>query len=293
MLYTLENKHLKIAVNTDGAELYSLYSKDTNTEYLWQGDERFWKDRALNLFPFIGRNYEGNYRYEGKSYTSRAHGLCRYYPFRLESQTQDTLVFLLTDDENTKKEYPFSFAFRVYFILQGKELITRYEVENKDDRTLICGFGGHPGINIPFGQGVFEDYYLEFSKTGEVKRQLLVSGTPYVADESVPYPLVDGNKLPLRHELFVDDAVILENSGSYVALKSSKDSRYVAMQYEGFPFIGFWQVNDPAAPYVCLEPWSALPAVNGKVVDLETKPHVTHVPPKQKASMQFTLEIHE
>ena len=38
MIYSIENKILKIAVDTSGAQLQSVYSKKTDTEYLWQGD---------------------------------------------------------------------------------------------------------------------------------------------------------------------------------------------------------------------------------------------------------------
>lgn len=293
MIYSIENDHLKISVNTMGAELYSLYSKKTNTEYLWQGDPNFWSGRAYNLFPFIGRMYEGYFRYDGKEYPSRAHGLARYFEFTLEKQTENSLTFLFTDNEETHKEYPFTFAFRVEFIIQGAEVVTRYEVTNTDNKTLICAFGGHPGINVPFGNGKFEDYYLAFGKNQPICRQLLSESDRYMADKSVKYPLVDGTKIPLQHQLFHHDAIILENTGGEVALKSTKDDRYVSMKFSDYPFIGFWQILKDGAPYICLEPWSALPAIDGVIVDLETKPHMTHVPVGEKAEKSFTLILHE
>ncbi len=293
MIYTIENDILKVAVNDHGAELFSLYSKKTNTEYLWQGDEAHWKDRALNLFPFIGRMFEGRFLYKGTLYPARPHGLARYFPFSLEKKTENSLTFLLTDNEETKKEYPFSFAFRVIFIIEGAVLTTRYEVTNTDDKTLICAFGGHPGINVPFGKGKFEEYYLEFPVKTEVRRQLLAPGDCYMADKAVPYPLTDGVKLPLRHDLFEHDAIILENTCGEVALKCDKESRYVSMNFNGFKFIGFWQAYADDTPYLCLEPWSALPAVDGEITDVEKKPHATHVPAGEKAAAFFTLEIHE
>ena len=293
MIYTIENDKLKVDVNTMGAELFSLYSKVTDTEYLWQGDPNYWKGRAYNLFPFIGRMYDEIFRYDGKIYPSRIHGLARYFEFTLERQTENSLLFLFKDNEETHKEYPFAFEFRVEFILNDTQLVTRYEVTNTDDRTLICAFGGHPGINIPFGEGVFEDYYLEFAEKTDVRRQLLTETISFMADKAVPYELVDGTKLPLRHDIFNCDAIILENTCNHVAIKSTKDKRYVSMKYDGFPFIGFWQVFNPTAPYVCLEPWSALPGPDLTLVDLENKPHMTHVAPKEKAEKSFTLEIHE
>lgn len=293
MIYSIENEQLRISINSDGAELYSLYSKKTNTEYLWQGLSEFWSGRAYNLFPFIGRMCGGYYLYDGEKYATRTHGLARFFPFTLEKQTENSLVFLFTDNEETHKEYPFHFEFRVFFLLEGAKLVTRYEVTNKDSRTLICAFGGHPGINVPFAEGEFEDYYLEFSQKTDVRRQLLADDAPFMADKALPYALDDGVKLPLRHELFHQDAIILENTSGEVALKSTKSNRYISMQYADYPFIGFWQVLKPNAPYVCLEPWSALPGIDKTVVELETKPHMTHVPAGETATKSFTLEIHE
>ncbi len=293
MIYTIENEFLRVSANEKGAELFSLYSKQTNVEYLWQGDEAHWKDRALNLFPFIGRMFEGHFLYQGNSYPSRAHGLARYFTFTMEKKTENSLTFLLKDNEETRREYPFTFEFRVSFILDGKVLTTRYEVTNVDNKTLICAFGGHPGINLPFGKGAFEDCYLEFAAPTPVRRHLLADNAPYMADKTVEYPLVDGVKLPLDHELFVNDAIILENTCGEVALKCKGASNYVSMKFHDFKFIGFWQAYADDTPYLCLEPWSALPANNNEVTDIEKKPCVTHVPAGEKAAMAFTLEIHE
>ena len=293
MIHSLENEQLRIEVNTLGAQLMSVFSKKTQTEYLWQGDPKYWTGRAYNLFPFIGRMYEGVFTYQGAQYPSRAHGLARYFEFALEEQTNNCLTFLFTSNEETKKEYPFSFEFRVRFILSGNKLTTEYTATNTDTQTLICAFGGHPGINVPFGKGMFEEYYLDFGKEQSPSRQLLAEGDKFLADKSVPYALEEGRKLPLHHDLFDHDAIILENSGGYVAIRCDKEDRYVSLQYNDYPFIGFWHACKTDAPYVCLEPWSALPAIDGSIVELESKPHMTHVPVGENKTMSFTLEIHE
>ena len=294
MIYQIENELLTVQVNDHGAELWSVKSKKTGVEYLWQGQEEFWHGRAYNLFPFIGRMPQMYYTYEGKRYTTRTHGLARYFDFTLEKQTETSLVFLFTDNEETKKEDPFSFIFRVFFELNGEKLLTRYEVTNTDSREMIVAFGGHPGINIPFGEGEFEDYYLDFGAPATPVRQLLDETISFMANKIVPFELVDGTKLPLRHDLFKYDAVILQNSTGCVSIKSTKCDRYVTMHYEEYPFIGFWQVqNPPNAPYICLEPWSALPGIEKTIVELETKPHMFRVPTKGKKDISFTLEIHE
>ena len=78
MIYQIENEYLSVQVNDEGAQLWSLKSKKTGVEYLWQGDKAYWGGRAYNLFPFIGRMPEMIYTYDGKTYPLRTHGLARY-----------------------------------------------------------------------------------------------------------------------------------------------------------------------------------------------------------------------
>ncbi len=293
MLYVIENKHLRVKVDTAGAQLQSLFSKKTNTEYLWQGDPAYWAGRAYNLFPFIGRRFKNTYVYQGESYPSRLHGLARYYLFRLEKRTATKLVFLFTENEETLGEYPFRFEYRVCFELKGDTLYTRYQVTNTDEKTLYCTFGGHPGINVPFGNGSFEDYYLEFAQKTNVHRQLLTESDRFMADKAVPYPLQDGTKLPLRHDLFDHDALILSNTAREVSVKSDLESNYVTARFEDFKYVGFWHPAETDAPFVCVEPWGSLPATDNVTEVLETKADMHCVAPGKTARAAFSLTIHE
>ncbi len=293
MIYSIENDKFRVSVDTSGAQLQSMYSKETNTEYIWQGDSKYWSGRAYNLFPFIGRMYKNVYSYQGTLYTARSHGVARYNVFRLEERSATRLVMLLTDNVDTLQEYPFHFEFRVIFELKDNILNVRYEVKNTDTKTLICAFGGHPGINIPFGKGEFEDYYVEFSEKTSIQRQLLSDSDRFMAGKAIPYALQDGTKLPLIHDLFNHDAVILSNTSRYVRLKSDKESRYVAMNFEDFKYLGIWHPGDTDAPFVCLEPWGALPATDGIIDNLEIKADMIHVPVNETAKASYTVEIYE
>ena len=293
MIYTIENKKLKVSVDTSGAQLQSVYSKDTNTEYLWQGDKAYWGGRAYNLFPFIGRMYKNTYSYGGKEYTSRTHGVARYFVFRLEERSATKLVMLLTENEHTLKEYPFRFEYRVIFEVKDNALTVCQKVTNTDEKTLICAFGGHPGINVPFDGGEFEDYYLEFSEKTSVQRHLFSEVAPLMEGKAVPYALEDGLKLNLQHDLFDNDAVVLSNTSRQVSYKSANTSRSVKVYFADFKYIGFWHPGKTDAPFVCFEPWSALPATEGIQDELETKEDMTHVDPKKSAEMAYTIEICE
>lgn len=53
MEYTLENECLKVTFHSLGGALHSIQDKD-GTEYLWQGDAKYWSGRAPVLFPICG-----------------------------------------------------------------------------------------------------------------------------------------------------------------------------------------------------------------------------------------------
>ena len=73
MIHTIQNEYLTVKIHEKGATLWSIMDKD-GTEYLWQGDEQYWKDRAPNLFPYIARMTKGRYTLKGKTYKMDIHG---------------------------------------------------------------------------------------------------------------------------------------------------------------------------------------------------------------------------
>ena len=292
MLYSIENKYLKVTVDTLGAQLQSIESKTTEREYLWQGDSAYWTGRAYNLFPVIGRMYKNNYVYNGQTYKIRPHGVARYNVFKCVDRSATKLVFLLTDNEDTLAEYPFHFKFYVTYTLENQTLHVTYEAQNTDEKTLICALGGHPGINVPFSDGNFEDYYLEFDEPTNVEQRLL-SENKFMSGTAQPYPLQDGTKLALRHELFDNDAIILTNTCRCVHLKNTYTKTSVTVRYPNFKYLGLWHMPTTDAPYVCIEPWTALPATEGIIDELEHKADMTHVKAGGSFSASYSIEINE
>ena len=50
----LENAFLKVEIDTFGAEIKSVMSKENNREYMWYGNPKFWGRTSPVLFPFVG-----------------------------------------------------------------------------------------------------------------------------------------------------------------------------------------------------------------------------------------------
>ncbi|MBQ8884817.1 MAG: aldose 1-epimerase family protein [Clostridia bacterium] len=293
MFYSIENKLLKVSVETLGAQLKSVWSKRTETEYLWQRSPEYWKGSAPNLFPYIGRNFGGSYFYGDEEYAMTIHGVAKTREFKLVSRSATRLTFLLEEDETSLKEYPFRFRFYIVYELEGEKLKTTYQVENTDEKTLIFALGGHPGFNVPFGeQGVFEDYYLEFAEKSNVC-QLTCSENKFMSGKRIPFALEEGVKLPLKHELFDNDAIILGSTCRRVHLKSKATSRYITVEYPDFKYLGIWQTATPDTPFVCIEPWSALPATEGKKDVLENKADMYRLPAGKSYETVWTISINE
>ena len=164
MVHTISNAFLKVTVSEMGAELLSVLGAD-GTEYLWQGDPAFWAGRSPILFPFVGRLNGQEYWLDGKRYEIGIHGFARKSRFTLEEQADDRLVFLLTENEETYSQYPRRFALRVCYTLRGDTLEMLCRVENRDDRVMYFGLGGHPGFRVPLVAGIpFEDYRIRFAE---------------------------------------------------------------------------------------------------------------------------------
>ena len=242
------------------------------------------------LFPYVARLTGGEYTYRGNSYSLPIHGFASGAEFACE-KTEDQLRFTLCDTPETRACYPFPFRFTVAYRLAGNTLTQEYTVENTGEEIMWFGLGAHPGFRVPLEEGLdFTDYCLEFAPDVSPVR---IGFTPqcFLSGEDTPYPLEQG-RLPLRHDLFDQDAIVLRDCGSQVTLRSAKGERAVKAEFAGIPFLGIWHQPNMAAPYVCIEPWCSLPSRQDVVEDLETQPTLLSLPAGERyvASVRFTFQ---
>lgn len=270
MNHTIKNEHLCLTVSTKGGEMLSIQTID-GTEYLWQGDYNTWTDHAPNLFPYIGRLNNKTYIYQGKNYSLDIHGFLPYTEMELLRQTPNQLTFRLTDTESLRSIYPFQFELLIHYQIEKNIIRITYEIHNQNEKPMYFGLGGHPGFNVPLEKDLhFEDYVLEFSNSCN-PYQVTFSEKCFVTGESAPYSLEDGTTLPLSHDMFDEDAIVLHNTAKEISLKSKKGTKSVKVSFPEMKYIGFWHWPKTAVNYVCIEPWSSLPAREDVIEDLETQ----------------------
>lgn len=274
MNYTIKNDFLTVEVSDAGAELQSVRGAD-GTEYLWQGNAEFWRDRAPNIFPYVARMTDGTYTVLGKAYEMKIHGFVKYMTLQMERQEADSITFCLDSCDETRKQYPFEFTYRIMYTLKGSALVTTSSVENRGDGRMYFAIGGHPGFRVPLEEGLsFEDYALEFGAPSHPYR-VGFTDKCFLTGQDALYALEDHVRIPLRHSLFDEDAVVLKHAARSVRLASPKGKKSVTVTYPDFPYIGFWHKPKTEAPYVCIEPWSALPSRDGIVEEISQQADLT------------------
>lgn len=288
MEYTLNNHLLTVRVSGRGAELQSIRGAD-GTEYLWQGDPAYWARRAPNLFPHVGRLTGGKYIWDGQTYEMGPHGFARDRDYVPVEHDGEHLILELTDCAETRKSYPFAFSYRVVYRLDGDTLSITYRVENTGGGILPFGLGAHPGFRVPMADGLdFTDYKVVFAEPCS-PRSLDLSPAAYMAGTDSPYALSD-NAIALRHDRFDNDAIILKDMARTLSIVTDKDPHGVTVSFPDMPYVGLWHTPKTDAPFLCIEPWAAIPARQDVVEDFAAKEPFCRIAPGAVYENTWTIQ---
>ena len=263
---TLETDELKVLISSFGAEMQSLFGKSGSTEYLWQGNPKFWGRRAPHLFPIIGGLKDGRFVYDSRSYEMGNHGFARDSEFAVEALSKTKAVFTLCE---RKENYPFDYLLSITYALKRNRLKITYTVKNTGKRKLYFSVGGHPAFACPINPALkYSDYFIEFEKEENPEQPLIQND------------LVDGHRiLPIRNRrisllnsLFTRDALVIERPNSKkFRLRSAKDGRQIEMKIRNFDFMAFWSKPADGADFICFEPWCGIDDKADGIRSLESK----------------------
>ncbi|MFY0255049.1 aldose 1-epimerase family protein [Chitinophaga sp. 30R24] len=283
----ISNEKLTVEVNPQGAELQSIVRKDNNLEYLWSGDPAFWGKKSPVLFPIVGGLKNNTYRYQGQDYTLGRHGFAREQLFTVVAQAKDHVSFRLSDNETTRKVYPFHFDFTIQYLLQDDQLQVTYQVLNRDEKELLFSVGAHPAFKVPLVAGTaYEDYYLYFNKTENAGKWPL---SPEGQVLQVPQPLLEHTQeLPLKKSLFYEDALVFKHLASTaISIRSNRTPHGLTLAYEGFPYMGIWAAKE--ADFVCIEPWCGIADSVAATGALEEKEGINRLAPGETFEKTWTV----
>ena len=248
MNITISNHQIKATINTLGAELIQL--EKGNQQYIWTVDENYWNKTSPILFPIVGRLKNDSYSIEDKTYELPRHGFARNFEFKVGHQTENAVVFLLTDNSETLKQYPFQFELRLKYEIIENSLKMNYSVINKSDKMMPFSIGAHPAFAI---NELFSEYTLDFNEyedfiSHELQNEQFNNSSKIIASEN--------GKIKLDYSLFEKDALVFKNLKSDTLTLSKRNLPYLSVEFKGFPYLGIW--TKPKAPFLCIEPWCGL-----------------------------------
>lgn len=285
----LVNNDLTVKINEMGAELTSVINSD-GIEFMWQADKAFWGRHAPVLFPIVGRLKDDQYQYDGKTYSMSQHGFARDNHFSVVAQTSTAITLELKSTENTKLKFPFDFSLRITYTLDQHSLKVGYEVINQGEVEMPFSIGAHPGFNIPLvtDEASFTDYVLRVAPATNYQQVPLRAP---LSDPQNTHELNLRQPLALTHQLFENDAVILELEGkeTTVMLETAKNDHGVALTVANAPYLGIWSPYPKEAPFVCLEPWWGLADPVDTDGKLEHKFAINHLATKQQFTADFSM----
>ncbi|MBE6561081.1 MAG: aldose 1-epimerase family protein [Ruminococcaceae bacterium] len=282
---TIQNSKLTAQITTYGAELISLQDRG-GKEYLWQGDPAVWQSHAPILFPIVSRLTDGKYQLDGITYEMTNHGFAKYSEFTVEEQSKSRAVLKITDNESTRRQYPFSFVFRVAYTLTENSLRVDFITENHSDRELYYSAGAHEGYAIC---GDLENYSIVFDEPETVSRYYVNPDNTFC---ETPLPFLHNERaFRLQEAYFTCGAMLFYDIRSRgLALRDERSGRKIHVDYPGFDTLAVWK--KPDASFLCIEPWAGAPDLPWKTVsDFSRKYRIRPLAPGNTEILTHTITV--
>ncbi|WP_082630056.1 aldose 1-epimerase family protein [Olsenella massiliensis] len=289
---SIASRELSVTTTSRGGELSSIRDA-AGVEYLWQGDPVFWGGTAPILFPICGSLRDGAATVGmGKTTRMPRHGIVRKRLWHQVGATANEVSYELASDDESRSAFPYDFWLRATYRVVGRSVTSTISVTNSSNEDMPYFVGGHPGFNCPLAKGEgFGDYFLEFEL-----EECCDAPTPDVAtglmdmDRRTPV-LRKTRVLPLSHDLFRHDAIVLDSLRSRrVRLRSAQSGLGLELEFGGFDNLLVWSsTND--GPFVALEPWTGLSTCMDEDNVFEHKRGVQTLAPHQTREHRFVIRV--
>lgn len=284
----LKNKQLIVKINEMGAEVNSIYDRESHYEFLWQADSNYWNRHAPILFPIVGRLKNDAFKYKEQMYEMSQHGFARDSKFDVIDTTKNSVTFLLCDSEKSRQTYPFAFELYVQYILLGNQLRVKYKVVNpSNSEELYYSLGGHPGFNVSHNGDEFDQVSFKIKPVDEITYYPL-SNEGFI--KTVAAKKVMFGEVTLKHQTFNNDALVYKlGEGKIIELNDYSNRVTVRMKTVNLPYIGVWSPYPKRGSFVCIEPWAGIADDEDGSDDYTKKIGINHLESNQESIHEFTM----
>lgn len=256
MEVVLENQLLRVEISAIGAELMSIYHKETGRECMWNGDPTVWGRRSPILFPNCGAIKDGKWNIGGTDYPAKQHGFARDLMHKVVCATEDLATFRLEATDETLAEYPFRFTLKTTYKLEKNILLCKHKVINYDDKPIYFSFGFHTGLACPFIPGTKNtDYQMVFEKLEDCVCLTSTDKGLIRTEEQRYHP--ESRRIPVTPGIFTSSLILKNPQSKYIQLEEKKSGDYIRIHETNAPYTVLWSVPDDIKA-VCIEPWHGI-----------------------------------
>ncbi|MFS0634929.1 aldose 1-epimerase family protein [Mesobacillus foraminis] len=268
----IENKWLKVGIETSGAEVRTVQHKINGLDYMWTGDSAYWGRVSPILFPIVGRLKDDQYQLEGKTYQMSQHGFLRDVQFEVEKQGDTHVSFGFESLGRFVEVYPYEFKAFIHYSLEEDSLLVHWEIVNENQEDMYFSIGAHPAFKVPLlDNETIEDYSLHLTPAADKKVM------EYELKDSLIHEkgsADDVTAIQLSDSLFAQDALVYSHIDE-ITLKSNTSAHAVEVTFKDFPFVGIWskymEESGKMAQFVCIEPWYGIADTVDTTGDLKEK----------------------
>ena len=222
------------------------------------------------------------------------HGFAKDCTFKLEKEEDSAAWFRFTSSEKTLQWYPFPFELNIGYTLSGKRLKVIWIVKNTGHAEMPFQIGGHPGFNYPRYSNTEECHaYLSFDQLNDELTYIVKDGSGFLTPllEKHVVPVDEAGLLPVKHELFKDDALIFENSQARkVTIYNQNKRKYLSVEFD-MPVFALWSPGKKNAPFICIEPWWGRGDRTNEIRDMRERDWTQHVSPGESFMSSYQIEI--
>ncbi len=279
-LITIKSDLITVTISSKGAEIQSILDKN-GIERMYDGDPRFWANRAPILFPVAGGFKDDGYEWQGKWYHMPKHGFIRPLEWQVEDVKDSQVTFLIQEKH---EGFPFEYDLRATYTVEGNKLDVTYAVTNRDERPFCFSIGSHEAYATPGG---IQDYEIVFDEVETLQHSELIGNltghnTVTIAENT--------KVLPLTYDYFQVDALVFRTVKSRgVTLRTNKNDRTIRVDFPDCPFLLLW--TKPNAPYICIEPWCNGPDFIDAPAAIDQKPGFTRVEKGQTVKKHHVITV--
>lgn len=279
----LNNGSLRVEIAKLGAEIRRVTLN--GKERFWNGNEKYWSGVAPVLFPICGALKDNKFTLDGKEYNIKKHGFAKFSEFKVEKLSEKSVVFLLTESEETLKAYPWNFEFRIKYTLKKNAIKIDYNIKNTSKNDMYAAVGAHEAYACFDG---IENYDIVFEKEETINSHLLAQNGISRSKTAI---LKKGKVLPIYKEYFDVDALIFTDLKSrFATLRNRKTGEETSVSFKGFDNLLIW-TKQGGAPYICIEPWAGFPSFEDEGYDITKKEGMTKIKPSRCMKRTHTIYL--